>query len=363
MHQQTFDTIQPFLALLQQPAFCLHEDGRVFCNRSAENLAPADGSQLEQWLDGAADLWRSWDRSSTLELPLTLADCSYTATVEALDDGTLFLLASNTTLDPSETALAKASQTLRQPLTSLSLLLQLMTRHLQQEENEERLNEMAGITRQLYRLLRLTGNLADLETLNNHQYPANLRPMYFNVWLTKAVQEAQDLCSSMHRTLTCRVCSKDANIMGDAALLDRMFYNLLSNAVKFGDPEQPISCWAERTGTHILFRMRNICADGSQELLRAAFTRLDQRDVLPDPQCGMGIGLPLVLAIARLHGGMAAVEVQENTATVTVSIPLSRLAGTIPLHAPTFEYSGGMRRSMMELSDNLPNELFHPDAL
>ncbi len=150
----------------------------------------------------------------------------------------------------------------------------------------------------------------------------------------------------------------------DRAAMEQCLYQLLSNAIKYGNPDLPIQCWAERTNTHLLFRMRNTCADNSnQELLRAAFTRLDQRDVLPDPQCGMGIGLPLVLAIARLHGGMAAVEVQENTATVTVSIPLSRLAGTIPLHAPTFEYSGGMRRSMMELSDNLPNELFHPDAL
>ena len=363
MHQQTFESIQPVLALLQQPAFCLHEDGRLICNRPAENLAPAESSQLEAWLGDAADLWRSWDRTGTLELPLTLAGCSYTVTAESLADGTLFLLAANTVLDQAETALSKASQTLRQPLTSLSMLLQLLTRHLQQDENEERVNEMSAVTRQLYRIFRLTGNLADLEAMNSGDYVVNLCPMYFNAWLQKIIEEAQELCSSMHRTLTCRLCTKDAHILGDTALLERMFYNLLSNAVKFGNPDTPISCWTERTSTHLLFRIRNTCADGNQELLRSAFTRLDQRDVLPNPQNGMGVGLPLVLAIARLHGGMAAVEVREDEATVTVSIPLSHPGSTVPMHTPVFEYAGGMRRSMMELADTLPNELFHPDAL
>lgn len=363
MDQQTVQSIQPILALLQQPAFCIHTDGRLLCNQLALPLAPADAEQLDDWLADAAALWHSWDRSGTLELPLTLADCAYTVTASPLQDGTLFLLTDCTTSDQAEAALSKVSKAMRQPLTSLSLLLQLMTRHLEQEENEARLSEMAGITRQLYRLFRLTGNLSDLELLNDRQYPVNLRPLSFHAWLSGTMEEAQSLCASLHRPLSCTLASKDCRILGDPALLDRMFYNLLSNAIKFGAPETPILCRTERTGTHMLFRIRNTCANGSQELLQTAFTRLDQREVIPTPQSGMGLGLPLVLAIARFHGGMAAVEALEQTATVTVSIPLAPAGSPLPLRTTAFEYSGGMRRSMLELSDSLPNDLFHPDAL
>ena len=40
MLNQTIDTLLPLLALLQQPAFCIHESGTLHCNSAARHLAP-----------------------------------------------------------------------------------------------------------------------------------------------------------------------------------------------------------------------------------------------------------------------------------------------------------------------------------
>ena len=225
-------------------------------------------------------------------------------------------------------------------------------------------DEISGINRQLYRIQRLAGNMIALDKLNRNDYIKAFCFMDFNAWVKKPMEEAQDLCASMNRTFRYKLCSEYTHIRGDRELLERMFYNLLSNAIKFGDPNEVVSCWTDRSATHLFFHMQNICLDTEKEFLRNAFTRFAANDVLPDPRFGLGMGLPLVQAIARLHGGMAAAEVRDKTATVTIAIPLSHNNGKIPLNqVPKVEYSGGIHRSILELSDVLPNQTFHPDAL
>ena len=74
----------------------------------------------------------------------------------------------------------------------------------------------------------------------------------------------------------------------------------------------------------------------------------------------------LFRSIAQLHGGMVTVEVtRDNLATVTMTINRRR-SGIFPVlgaSAVPFEYTGGMRRTLVELSDSLPDSVFETDAL
>ena len=53
---------------------------------------------------------------------------------------------------------------------------------------------------------------------------------------------------------------------------------------------------------------------------------------------------------------------REGVATATLS--LSRRTGSaVQVESPVFDYTGGMRRSLVELSDVLPSSCYAVDAL
>ena len=361
---QTLETMKSALPLLPGPAFCLDTAGQLFCNAAAQPLAPADGTALEAWLGGSAALWQTWDHQGTLELPVRLCGMDYRLTAQPLEGGCFCILEAIALDDKAQAALAVTSQVLRQPLSDLSAQLQLLTRQLTRLDDPKLLEELAVLNRQVYRMARISGNLADLERLCAGQY--HLRPQLLELrsWLQERLEEAADLCLSAGHPLEYTVPRQPLTIQADPALLERAILNLLSNALKFSVPGTPITFRTDVREEAVLLQVRNTCEDNGQALLQAAFRRLEQRDLLPDPRWGVGLGLPLVLAIARLHDGTAAVDCRQELATVTLRLPRRKPFDKPILEAPPpFSYTGGMRRSMVELSDCLPNAIFHPDAI
>ena len=120
MRSQTVDQLLPFLQLLQQPAFCLRQDGTMVCNREARNLVPYSADALNGWLGESAPLYEKWDRQDPITLPLPMNDRSASVTIHPLADGILFLLNNCHSLTAGSDALAVTAQVLRQPLTDLS---------------------------------------------------------------------------------------------------------------------------------------------------------------------------------------------------------------------------------------------------
>ena len=361
MANQTVENLTPLLPLLEQPAFCLGWDGGLVCNAAARELAPADGNALCAWLGPAAALWETWDRENALRLTLEINGRDYSLCAEALQDGTLFLLSPVSAPDQAYGALAVASQVLRQPLADLAALLQPLAERV---EDPSLVTRTAAITRQVYRLTRIAGNLADLERLRRGEYGLHLQLLDLNGFLAPLLQETQALCASAGRTLTYKLPAKSVSIQADPQLLERALLNLLSNALKFSPADTPVQFRIRDTQTHVLLQMCNVCTGGT-EFLEAAFHRLDQRGQMPDPRWGIGLGLPLTEAIARLHGGTLAVETGgNNAAMVTLSLNRRRPLKTPVLESPPpFEYTGGMRRTLVELADLLPGALYQRHAL
>ena len=359
MLNQTVDNLTPLLSLLRQPAFCLRPDGSLVCNAWAKELAPAGGQALSAWLGSSAPLWDSWDRESVLHLSLACNGTEFEVSVEALTDGSLFLLTPRNGPEAADAALSAASQVLRQPLADLAALLQPLA------EDPDLSSRTAAMTRQVYRLTRIAGNLADLERLRQSDCQPRLQLLDLNAFLTPLLQEVESLCGSAGRTLTFALPAKTVLLQADPQLVERALLNLVSNALKFSPPDTPIVFQVRTTQTHVLLQLQNRCSTGSAELLQSAFHRLEQRSQLPDPRWGVGLGLPLAQAIAKLHGGAVAVEAtRSGLATVTLSLDRRRPLKAPLLEAPPpFEYTGGMRRTLVELSDSLPNRLFQHHAL
>ena len=356
----TIDQIMPLLYLLQQPAFCIRQDGSIQCNNAARHLAPACREELSAWLDGAALLYEGWNRDGGLEMPVDRAGQAYSVTVQTLSDGEVFLMSSSGGASGGVVTPTVAAQVLRQPLTDLFSLSQRLFGDLEEAEDPSVQQKTAAMTRHLYRLIRITGNLADLEQLRSGLYLPRWSRLELTGYLGPLADDMAAVCRSTDRTLFYRLPREQVQFFADRDLLERALLNLLSNAVKYGTPDQPIRLWTETLPSAILFRMRNHCDTTDSDLLSAAFLRMEQRGVLPDPRWGVGLGLPLARHIAQLHGGAVALETAEDgTVTVTLSVSRKRPPQEDLLKSPPpMDYTGGAPRCLVELSDVLPEQYF-----
>lgn len=358
MEIQTTDNLIPLLHSLQQPAFCLRDDGTLTVNRAARHLAPRSAEALPQWFGNAAEAYRNWDHSGTLTLPLELSAGSCSVTIHPLQDGMLFLMTDCMPSDRIDAALATASQVLRQPLADLSALVRRM------EEELPEFPQSSAVNRHLCRLSRIAANLADLERLHREDCLLRWAQLDVNGFLQPLLEEAEYLFTQAGKTLLWTLPARSGILQADSALLERAIFNLMSNALKFSPVGAEIRLQVQITPTHLQLRLENPCGSDGEELLRAAFTRLEQRDMLPDPRWGIGLGLPLVQAIARQHGGTVAIDTTADRAAVILSIQRRHTSpGTRLESPPPYEYGGGTRRSLLELSDALPSQVYHRDAL
>lgn len=366
MLSQSIDQLFPVLQMIQQPAFCIRQDGTVVSNRSATALAPYDRQALPQWLGAeSAELFERWNGTDDLVLPVPLGGDTASVTVRALTDGTLFLLSQCQHLMAGTDTLAVTAQVLRQPLADLSGLTQRLSEELEDMEDPLLQEQTAAINRQIYRLSRIACNLADLDRLRNGSYTPCPEKLDLTVFLQELTQELEDICRTAGRELECRLPTKALYLTADPMLLERALLNLISNALKYGQPGTPIRLRVDTTATAVLLQVQNVCKEEDCDLLRAGFQRMEQRGIVPDPQWGIGLGLPMTRYIAQILGGTVAMEVSRDmVATVTMSVNRKRSLTATDVKSPLFfDYSGGMHHALLELSDSLPNECFDSISL
>lgn len=361
MELNTLAQFLPVLELLHQPALLLADSGAVHANHLAADLAPSGGGALRGWLGSCWDAYNSWDRQGPLSLTLFLGGAEYLLTAHPLADGTLLLLSRRNDFDGD--VLAAASQVLRQPLTDLSALSQQLSDMLCDSEDPALWEQAAALSRHIYRLTRITCNLADLERLRSGQYVPRIDGLELRQFLDRLLTECAGVCRDGGWTLEYQLPSQPVTLWADPMLLERALLNLVSNAMKYGDSRYPMTVRCDVTPYAVLLQVRNRCTERDADLLHNAFYRLRERGTIPDPRWGLGLGLPLARAVAQLHGGTAALE-QDQDGSVTVTLSFSRRnTGTGRVESPPFDYTGGMRRSLLELCESLPISCFRVDTL
>lgn len=360
MLNQTVDSLMPLLTILQQPAFCLRQDGSVLPNPPARSLSPYDRGDLPRWLGGSIAMYERWRREAVLTLPISLAGREYSVSIQALADGDLFLMTECAAPAAAGGTMSVSSQVLRAPLSELIASTQILLQALEDQENPLYQAQAASITRNLFRLTRLAGNLSDFERLQNGDLHPRLSLLSLSADLGPVLQDLSSLVAETGSSMEVRLPHQQIQFYADPTLLERALLNLISNALKHGSQQQTLLLQADVQPNAILFRLQSHCDDDEQDLLSTAFRRMEQRGLLPDPRWGMGIGLPLVRHIAQLHGGSVALEArQDGTVTVTMSVSRKRPPQETTLASPIrADLSGGLDRRLVELSEVLPASVF-----
>jgi signal transduction histidine kinase len=122
--------------------------------------------------------------------------------------------------------------------------------------------------------------------------------------LAEIAAEAVELYGPMAETRNIQLYAdfaENVSVTGDRDLLFEAVANLIDNAIKFTPDDGKIEVRVTRAGGHTVLRVRDT-GPGIREEEREAVTRRFYRADKSRRTPGVGLGLSLVSAIAKLHG-------------------------------------------------------------
>lgn len=212
---------------------------------------------------------------------------------------------------------------LRTPMTSISGYAELL-----HEEDSGALNPtqhqlVEAIERNSERLATLANDLLALARLDQE----GVRPRLTDVDLGQVVLDArssmQALLDERNLEVTFDVPATPVVVNGDARALERLVSNLMTNALKFTDDSGSVSCSLHVDDGTARLQVSDTgigIPEAEQSLL---FTRFFRASTARGYAKGSGLGLSIVQAVARTHGGTVSVtSAQDQGATFVVALPL-----------------------------------------
>jgi PAS domain S-box-containing protein len=224
--------------------------------------------------------------------------------------------------------LATASHELSAPITTIISFCDLIAARdgtLRQDTRES----LGVIDRNAQRLLRLVGDLLLLDRIEAGGMPLDLAPVSVPDLVADVVRDASPEAAKQRVQVELSV-EDGPPLLADHVRLHQVFENLLSNAVKFtaarGNGSGPVRI----TATHDHRAWQVEVADsgigipaGELGQVFDRFARGSNARAASLP--GTGLGLPVVKAIAELHGGRIDAEsTQGRGSTFRVWLPVPR---------------------------------------
>ena len=227
----------------------------------------------------------------------------------------------------------------------------------EERENDPELDRNAAVLyRSYYQLLRLAKDLESVELLGREE-PLPRENLDLLVWLDEIIRECQVPFELKGVTLEL-LCSERYVITAvNKRWLEQAVWHLLSNALAACGKGGRVTVTLLAQRTHVLIKVadngRGIPPE-QQDMLRTWHLRPVTPEYLTG---GLGIGLPVVHQVMKLHGGQMLLDSKEGAGTtVTLALPAERTSAV--LHEPTIEYHGGFQRALVELAGALPAEAY-----
>ena len=339
------------LDLMTQPVFCVKDQIIIHANEAARQLLTEVGTSIRPLLGSSAEAYGEFT-GGCLYLTLTVAGQSAGACVHRLEGFDVF------ELDGSDNAilqaLALAASSLRKPLSSaLSGAASL----LDSQEDPEALHQLSQLNRNLHQILRLLGNMSDADYVSSHCRPetTDLPALFRDIF-----EKAQTLFSRSGLTLTYEDLREPVYGLVDRDQLERAVLNILSNAAKFTPKDGRIDASLIRRGNSLRLSVQDSGSGIAQEVMSSLFRRHLRQPGIEDSRFGLGLGIHMIHAAARNHGGTLLITQGENGGTRVVLTLAIRQKDGSNISSPIFrvDYTGGFDHALVELSDCLAAELF-----
>jgi signal transduction histidine kinase/ActR/RegA family two-component response regulator len=187
--------------------------------------------------------------------------------------------------------------------------------------------DRALMNRQVAHLTRLVDDLLDVSRVTTGKVLLKHERVDLVDLLLRCVQSLEEMARIHGPTLRYAPPSDSVVVAGDPTRLEQVVTNLLTNAIKYTPPEGSITVSVEGAGGEAVISVADTGAGLSPDMLERVFDLFSQSDrTLERAEGGLGIGLTLVRALVRQHGG----EVTARSpgpgrgATFEVRLPLLR---------------------------------------
>lgn len=343
--------ISAMMDMMLRPAFCVSGSTVQLCNAAAHALLLEEGTPIDSLLlTGQEDLAAL--ESGCLYLQLSLSGSTWGAAVTRLEDTCLFVLDQ----DGGELgALALAAKELRSPLNNLLAISGSLLPSAFPDDDPKVNDLLARMSRELYRLQRILGNMADAPHAGewNHQAVHNIAQVFDDIF-----EKAAAYLSFSGVTLAYQGLRQDVFGLIDVDQMERAVLNILSNAAKFGTE---LRAGLTRHGSTLRLSIQDNGPGIGEDILGTLFQRYLRQPGIEDSRHGLGLGMVLIRSAAASHGGTVLVDSPQGCGTrVTLTLRL-RLEGPAKVQSPLQSLSGGRDQALIELSQILPPSVYEKE--
>ena len=183
------------------------------------------------------------------------------------------------------------------------------------------------------RLLNVVSDVLDMSRLESGSLTLDMLPLYIGDVLEVAVENAGPLFEAKHQSVDLRLEAGLLDISGDPKRLRQLFANLLSNASKFTGEKGRILVMSKAVkGGGVTIAIADTGVGMTHEQIVLALKPFAQvQGHLSRTQEGAGLGLPLAMGIAKLHGGSLYLDSQPGAGTTAVvTLPRAQAVSASP---------------------------------
>ena len=169
------------------------------------------------------------------------------------------------------------------------------------------------------RLLDVVSDVLDMSRLESGSLSLDKRECLIGEVLEIAVENAQAQFAAKQQQVDLRLERDLPEFEGDTKRLRQLFANLLSNASKFTPEKGRILVMAKAARGSITIAIADTGVGMTHEQIVLALKPFAQvQEHLARTQEGAGLGLPLAMGIARLHGGGLHLDSQPGAGTTAI---------------------------------------------
>lgn len=341
------------LDLIVYPVFLIRDGLIQKVNHAAQQLQIPVGTPIQTLLLTGQEEYAAFT-DGCLYVSLMLNNQLFGASITRTTAGDVFTL--EKPVEQSELqALALAARELRSPLSDALIVSAQLSRDSSTEEQKD---SAARLTRKLYQMLRLIGNMSDAG--GTGMIPRK-EMLELDDFFREVFEKVSALTAETGVSLTYRGLKKDVATFADGQLLERAALNMISNALKFTQPGGQITAELVQKGHMVHLRVSNDGEGIPAPLKSTLFQRYLRQPTVEDSRYGMGLGMLLIRNAAAEHGGAVLVDQPEKTGvrvTMTIkAVPASEMQ--LRSRPMKIDYGGELDHTLIELADVLPPELYH----
>ena len=216
---------------------------------------------------------------------------------------------------------ADASHELRTPVSVILGACEYAEKY--DETPEERLETIQTIHRQGKKMATLISQLLQMTRMDQGTEAIRLEKTDLSKLVEAVCREQGEQSDRLIPTVQEGVTAR-----ADGTLISRLLQNLLDNAFKYGKPDGRVWVNLRREQEEVLLTVRDEGAGIPQEQQEKIWQRFYQVDPARGNDRGAGLGLSMVLQIARVHGGWMTLESATGAGSAfTFHLPERRAEG------------------------------------